>query len=257
MNTKSLTEAFNLKGKHALITGGATGIGYAIAQSLSACGASITLVGRRERELLEATKNLGTKADFYTFDVNRADQASDLIHTIVEKNGSLDILVNNAGIHLKKNAVDLNEQEFQEVLDVHILGAAALSRHAAKSMIKGQGGSIIFIASMASLFGIPQLLAYSAAKSAMLGMVRTLSVEWGTYGIRVNAIAPGWISTDMMRKALTQDPERENKILSRTPLRQFGETADIGWAAAYLCSPSAKFVTGVCLPVDGGVSIGF
>jgi gluconate 5-dehydrogenase len=110
---------------------------------------------------------------------------------------------------------------------------------------------------MAALFGIPQVVAYAAAKSAHLGMVRTLAAEVSGQGVRVNAIAPGWIESDMMRRALDGDPARRDKILGRTPMGRFGEAQDIGWAAVYLCSPAAKFVTGVVLPVDGGASIGF
>ena len=110
---------------------------------------------------------------------------------------------------------------------------------------------------MASLMGIPLVVAYSAAKSAYVGMVRTLSVELGASGVRVNAIAPGWIQSDMMEKALSGDPTRKAKILGRTPLNCFGAPDDIGWAAVYLCSPAAKFVTGVVLPVDGGAAEAF
>jgi len=124
-------------------------------------------------------------------------------------------------------------------------------------MVERKAGNILFTASMASLFGIPLTVAYSAAKSAYTGIVRTLAVEFGVHGVRVNAIAPGWIESDMMNKALSGDPARKAKILGRTPLHQFGQAEDIGWAAVYLSSPAAKFVTGVVLPVDGGVSIGF
>jgi gluconate 5-dehydrogenase len=124
-------------------------------------------------------------------------------------------------------------------------------------MIKRKGGCILFTASMASIFGIPLVIAYSAAKSAMLGMVRTLATELSPHGVRVNAIAPGWIDTDMSRKAFEGDPGRKAKILSRTPAQTLGLPTDIGWAAVYLASPAAKFVTGITLPVDGGVSIGF
>jgi gluconate 5-dehydrogenase len=110
---------------------------------------------------------------------------------------------------------------------------------------------------MASLFGIPQVVAYSAAKSALLGIVRTMATELSADGIRVNAIAPGWIESEMFWQSMHADQERQQKILSRTPMHQFGQAEDIGWAAVYLCSPAARFVTGVCLPVDGGVSIGF
>ena len=110
---------------------------------------------------------------------------------------------------------------------------------------------------MTSLFGIPKVVAYAAAKSAYLGMVRTLATEVSAANVRVNAIAPGWIDSDMTRQAMAGDPARREKIIGRTPMGKFGDADDIGWAAVYLCSPAAKFVTGVVLPVDGGVSIGF
>ena len=119
------------------------------------------------------------------------------------------------------------------------------------------GGSIIFIASMSSLIGLPLIVGYSAAKAAYLGMVRSLASELGPSNVRVNAIAPGWIETPMLEQALSGDPERKQKILSRTPQQRFGKPEDIGWCAAYLCSPAASFVNGVVLPVDGGASIGF
>jgi NAD(P)-dependent dehydrogenase (short-subunit alcohol dehydrogenase family) len=124
-------------------------------------------------------------------------------------------------------------------------------------MLRRRHGSVIFIASMASLFGIPGVFAYSAAKSACLDMVRALATEVSPSGVRVNAIAPGWIETEMSRQAMAGDPARKRRILARTPLGRFGEPDDIGTAAVYLCSPAAKFVTGAVLPVDGGVSIGF
>jgi gluconate 5-dehydrogenase len=110
---------------------------------------------------------------------------------------------------------------------------------------------------MASIFGIPLVVAYSAAKSAYLGMTRTLATEVSGRGVRVNAIAPGWIDSPMLRNALSGDQARSDKILGRTPIGRFGEPEDIGWAAVYLCSPASQFVTGTVLPVDGGVSIGF
>ena len=110
---------------------------------------------------------------------------------------------------------------------------------------------------MASLIGIPLVSAYSAAKSAHLGLVRTLAAEVSSKGVRVNAVAPGWIESDMMRTAMNGDAERRAKVLGRTPMARFGASEDIGWAATYLSSPAARFVTGVVLPVDGGASIGF
>lgn len=162
-----------------------------------------------------------------------------------------------AGVHLKKLAVDTSPEEFLTVMSTHVIGAHALTQALLPGMIQRKHGSVIFIASMASLFGIPKVVAYSAAKSAYVGMVRTLAAEVSADNVRVNAIAPGWIDSDMMRQALAGDPARRDKILGRTPMGKFGDADDIGWAAVYLCSPAAKFVTGVVLPVNGGVSIGF
>jgi gluconate 5-dehydrogenase len=124
-------------------------------------------------------------------------------------------------------------------------------------MLERKSGSILFIASMTSLIGLPQVVAYSAAKSAYLGMVRSLAVELSPNGIRVNCIAPGWIESAMLQQALGNDRARHDRILARTPLARFGEPQDIGNAAVFLSSEAAKFVTGVVLPVDGGASIGF
>jgi gluconate 5-dehydrogenase len=171
--------------------------------------------------------------------------------------GPVDTLINNAGVHLKKDASEVSDAEFQTVMQTHVNAAFALSREFGKAMIRRGSGNIIFTASMASIFGIPMVAAYSAAKTAHLGLVRALAADFSPKGVRVNAIAPGWIHSEIMHKAVNADPKRKEKILSRTPLGDFGDPEDIGWAAAYLASPAAKFVTGVCLPVDGGASIGF
>jgi gluconate 5-dehydrogenase len=137
------------------------------------------------------------------------------------------------------------------------MGAFALTRETGRRMIERRTGCVLFTASMVSLFGLPQVVAYSAAKSAYLGLVRSLASEWGPHGVRVNAIAPGWIASAMLDQALAGDPARRAKILGRTSLGRLGEPDDIGWAAVYLASPAAKFITGVVLPVDGGAAMGF
>ena len=241
-----------------MITGGATGLGLAIARSFVASGAQVVLVGRREAELKSAVGELGAAASHVAHDVTRHAAADELVAAATCAAGAPpSILVNNAGIHLKKAAVDTTAEEFSTVLNTHVLGAHALTRAVLPGMIQRKHGNVLFIASMASLFGIPLVIAYSAAKSAHLGMVRTLAAEVSRDGVRVNAIAPGWIETEMSRKAMAGDPARKQKILGRTPMGSFGAPDDIGWAAVYLCSPAARFVTGTVLPVDGGVSIGF
>lgn len=247
--------AFSLENEIALITGGGTGLGLAVARCFVEAGARVIIVGRREDRLEEALKTLGSAASSYGFDVTHFGRSGALVADIERDVGPLSILVNNAGIHLKKSVEDTTVDEFRAMLDTHVLGTFGLSRAVIPGMKQRQHGSIIFMASMASLFGIPYVVAYSAAKSAYGGLVRTMSTELAEHGIRVNGIAPGWIESDMMRTAM--DPERTQRILKRTPMHRFGEPEDIGWAAVYLCSPAARFVTGVILPVDGGVSTGF
>jgi NAD(P)-dependent dehydrogenase (short-subunit alcohol dehydrogenase family) len=248
---------FDLKGQTALITGGGTGLGLGMAKCFVACGAKVILVGRRKAELEKAATELGSNAFVLVGDVSKLEAIPALVKQAKELAGPISILVNNAGVHLKKSSMETSDAEFATVLQTHVFGAFALSREIGRDMVERKGGSILFTASMASLFGIPMVVAYSAAKSAYTGMVRTLAVELGSQGVRVNAIAPGWIESDMMNKALGEDPVRSAKILDRTPMNRFGAPEDIGWAAVYLCSPAAQFVTGVVLPVDGGASIGF
>ena len=257
MTNTTFPSVFSLQGQVALITGGGTGIGLAIAQSMHAAGARVVLVGRREAELQAATRALGERASYVVHDITQLDAAQALVDRVTKEVGPISCLVNNAGIHLKKPAIETTPEEFQKVLTTHVLGAHALVRAVAPGMIERKTGSILFTASMASLFGIPLVVAYSAAKTAHLGMVRTLATELSQHGIRVNAIAPGWIETEMSAKAMAGDPARKQKIIGRTPMAKFGAPSDVGWAAVYLASPAGGFVTGVVLPIDGGASIGF
>jgi gluconate 5-dehydrogenase len=249
---------FSLRGETALITGGGTGIGLGIARCFVAAGARVVLVGRRESELSSACADLGALACFVAQDITVTDAAPLLIERATELTGGpITILVNNAGQHLKKSAVDTTTDEFQSILLTHVLAAHALTRAVLPGMIERGAGNILFTSSMAAFMGVPLVSAYSAAKSAYFGLVRTLSAEVAGQGVRVNAIAPGWIESAMTRRALDADPERKKKVLGRTPMGRLGAPEDIGHAAVYLCSPAARFVTGVVLPVDGGASIGF
>lgn len=255
MNASS--SPFSVAGELALVTGGGTGIGLAIARCLVQAGARVVLAGRRRAIVNAAAESIGPAATPMDFDVSESGAATNLIASIEQKLGPVTLLVNNAGVHLKKAAIDTTDAEFEGVMATHVFGAHALTRAVAPAMIKSGHGSVVFIASMASLMGIPKVVAYSAAKSAVLGMVRTLATELSPHGVRVNAVAPGWIETDMSRGALAGDPERLKKILSRTPAGRLGSVDDVGHAVVYLASPAAAFVTGAVLPVDGGASIGF
>ena len=256
--TKAFPDSFSLAGEMALITGGGTGIGFAMARCFAQAGARVVLVGRRAAELESAVTKIGPAAFALPFDIRDSGRVSELESSVRNSTGqSPTILVHNAGIHLKKPATETTVDDFRDVLETHVLAAHALTAALLPGMQEVGRGSILFTASMASLFGIPRVIAYSAAKSAYLGMVRTLATEVSAKGVRVNAIAPGWIESDMMRKALDSDPARRDRILARTPMGRFGTAEEIGWAAVFLCSSAASFITGTILPVDGGASIGF
>lgn len=249
-------EQFLLTDKVAVITGGGTGIGFGISKALWGAGATVVMVGLDEQELQGAVETLGERADYITHNITDLDKNSELIAEVIRRHGRMDMLMNNAGVHLKKWAVDTSDAEFQNLLNVHINAAFSLTRNAIPEL-KKTGGSILFTASMTSFMGMTQVVAYSVAKSGYLGFVRALSAELSGDGVRVNAIAPGWIQSPMLEKALGNDPERKAKILARTPMNKFGEPEDIGNAAVYLSSPAAKFVTGVVLPIDGGAVSNF
>jgi gluconate 5-dehydrogenase len=254
----AMENVFGLRGETALITGGGTGIGLGIARCMARAGAKVVLVGRREAELKSAAGSIGAAARFFCGDVTQLARAGEVVSRASDVAGApVSILANNAGNHLKKLAVDTTHEEFDNVLRTHVLAAHALSAAVLPGMIERKHGSILFIASMASLFGVPMVSAYSAAKSAVVGLTRTMSTEVSKHGVRVNAIAPGWIESDMIHKALSADPDRKNRILARTSMGHFGTPDDIGHAAVYLCSPAGKYVTGTTLCVDGGASVGF
>ena len=249
---------FRLEGETALITGGGTGIGLGIARCLVQAGARVVLVGRREAELSAACAELGETAAFVRQDITCFDELSALREQVERVAGNpVSILVNNAGVHLKKFAVDTTPEEFQAVFTTHVLAAHALTREIIPGMVERKRGSVLFTSSMAAFMGVPQVLAYAAAKSAYFGMVATLSAELSAQGVRVNAIAPGWIFSEMSRRALDYDPARKSKVMARIQMGRMGRPEDIGWAAVYLCSAAAGYVTGVTLPVDGGAAIAF
>ncbi len=246
-----------LNGKNALITGGGTGIGLAIAQAFCAAGAQVIITGRREEVLQQACKKLGAHAFYRVCDLSQPETITALIAAIEKDGIALDILVNNAGINAKKPAVEVTDEEFARIVQTNLNGLFTLSREVARGMIVRGCGAILNITSMAALYGLPQVSAYGASKTAVLGLTRTLAVEWAPHGIRVNSIAPGFIFSEMTDKALNSDPERKRRVMDRTPMGRMGEAREIGAAALFLCSDAASFITGVNLPVDGGNSIGF
>ncbi len=243
--------------KTAIVTGGAAGLGLATAKKFVQNGITTIILERNEEALKQASAELGEKCVPVLFDLTEFDKLPALIERLAKEHGGIDILVNNAGINMKKFMVDVTDEEFQRVININLTGVFVITREVAKVMIAQKSGSIINISSMASQYGIPQVMAYTASKSAIEGMTRAMSVELSPYGIRVNCIAPGFIKTAMSSAALDSDAERKQKVLSRTPMGKLGVPEDIANAAYFFASDESTYVTGTVLPVDGGNSIGF
>ena len=248
---------FSLEGKLALITGGGSGIGFDIAQCMIEAGARVVITGRREHALAESIEILGKSAQYVVNDVTELNALEGLVEHIETHIGPIDILVNNAGINMKKPALEVSDDDFQRIVHTNLNSVFALTRSCARRMIERQKGSILMISSMAAYYGIDRVVAYAASKSGVEGMVKVLASEFSKFNVRINAIAPGFIETAMMQTAMSSDPDRMNKALSRTPMGKFGKPDDIGWAAVFLASEAARYITGASLPVDGGNSVGF
>ncbi len=244
--------------KVAIVTGGSSGLGFATARQLIEDGMTVIITGRDGDKLLAAQESLGDKCVAKQVDTSDYEALPGFVLDILSNYGSIDVLVNNAGINMKKPVLDVTNEDFQKILNVNLTGVFALSREVIKVMSSQETkGVIINISSMAAQYGLPYVIAYSASKTAIDGMTRALAVELGPTGIRVNAVAPGFIHTPMTAKALDNDPARKAKVIGRTPMGKMGEPQDIADAISFLVSDRAKFIHGVVLVVDGGNSIGF
>lgn len=243
--------------KIALVTGGNSGLGYAIATKFCKQGYKCLIVGRNKDKTENACETIGVNAIPVVFDLNKVEEIPDLITDIVKEYGNINVLVNNAGINMKKDFLEVTNSDFMDILQTNVLSLFAISREVVKSMKNTNGGSIVNISSMAAQYGIPKVIAYTASKTAVEGMTRSMAVDLAQYNVRVNCVAPGFIKTPMTATALDSDPERKNKVFSRTPMGKMGLPEDIADAVYFLANEEAKFVTGTVLCVDGGNSIGF
>ncbi|WP_038164113.1 SDR family oxidoreductase [Verrucomicrobium sp. BvORR106] len=243
---------FSLTGQTAIVTGGGTGLGLGITRCLVQAGARVVITGRRPDVLQDGAAQLGDAVVPMVVDVTDTKVLPDFVREVEAKVGAPSILVNNAGVHVKKPALEMTDEDFDSVLRTHLTGAFALTRAVSPGMLAQQRGSLVFVSSMTAYMGMPLVTGYATAKTGVIGMVRTLSAEFAPKGVRVNAVAPGWIDTPMLRKAISADAERERKIRGRIQIEGFGAPEDVGWAVVYLCSEAARYVTGVILPIDGG-----
>lgn len=258
MENFSIQNWYSLSGRVAVVTGGASGLGLATTRCLINAGAHVVVLSSRsEQEAAKTLSEFGNSVSYIRYDVTDTEHAAEIAEKIISEHGHVDILINNAGNHCKKAIEDMTVEDYRSVLDVHLVGAFALTKAFVPHMKQRRYGRILFEASMTSYIGQPMVSGYATAKAGYLGLIHTLTAELAEYGITVNAIAPGWIDTPMFHKATDNDPPRLNKILGRIPAKSVGDPMDIGMVAAFLSSDAARYISGTCIPVDGGALIGF
>jgi len=248
---------FNLAGRNALVTGGARGLGKAMALGLAEHGANVAIVDIDPDTAQSTAKEiqaLGVQSLALRGDVTSEEDAERTVRAVVEAWGSFDILINNAGIATLEPAEELSLADFKRVYDVDVSGVFIFSKAAFRPMSQQKHGSIINIASMAGISVLyPQEhVHYNSAKAAVIMVTKSLAVEWAEYGIRVNAIAPGYMITPPVLDLQQEDPERWKFWMARVPMRRAGKPVELQGAAVYLASDASSYMTGNVLVLDGG-----
>jgi len=250
--TNWLESQFSLVGKKALVTGSSKGIGASIAQALAHAGADIVLVGRSEESLKETKstiERIGRKVEVVLCDVSSAEAIREAFADIADL--KVDILVNNAGSISRAPAAETEMQDWHRIIDTNLNSVFQISQVCGQAMIAKGSGTVINIASLLSFQGGINVPAYTASKHGVAGVTKALANEWGSRGVTVNAIAPGYISTDNTA-ALRADADRNASILARIPIGRWGNPDDIASVAVFLASPAARYINGEVLTVDGG-----
>lgn len=248
---------FDLTGRVAIVTGGNGGIGFGMARALARAGARVVVAARNEEKSNAAVRDLralGSDSLAITVDVADERSVDALVKETVKRCGRLDILVNNAGINIQKPAHELGLDEWQQVMDTNLTGAFLCSRSAYPYMKSLGGGKIINIGSMMSIFGASHAPAYGASKGGIVQLTKSLAVTWASDNIQVNAVLPGWIDTDLTRRAREKIQGLNERVLARSPSGRWGSIDDFAGVAIFLAGAASMFVTGAAIPVDGGYS---
>ncbi len=244
-----------LNGKVALVTGGTSGIGKATAIAFARAGAKVVLTGRREKEgaqIVDEIRKLGGDAAFVRADVAKDADVKAMVDFTVGKYGRLDLAFNNAGVEWTGPLDQATEAEYRRVFDTNVWGVLNSMRHEIPVMLKNGGGAIVNNSSVAGHVGLPGASIYMASKHAVEGLTKSIALEFAKQSIRVNAVAPGVIATDMLDRFAGKEGEMRDSLTSIIPVGRIGAGEEIAAAVFYLCSDDAKFTTGTSLVVDGG-----
>jgi len=246
---------FSLEGKIAFVTGAGRGLGQAGALAFARAGADVVCVSRTRSQLEQtaaAIERLGRKALVLTADTRSPHEVEAAVQAAVDTFGRIDILFNNAGTNIRKSVVDMPDEDWHTIMDTNVRGAFLVARAVARHMIRRRCGSIINMSSMSATSAEPTKAVYAASKGAVALLTKGLALELAPHGIRVNAVAPGYMLTSLVRGALDADAERKVRVLARIPLGRLGEPEEIGGALVFLASEASRYITGASIAIDGG-----
>jgi 2-deoxy-D-gluconate 3-dehydrogenase len=249
---------FDLKGRVGLVTGGNGGIGLGLARGLAKAGAAVMVAGRNAEKNAAAVaelRALGAEADGVIVDVTDEASVNAMVAAAAKRFGRLDILVNNAGINIRNKPEVYELADWHKVIATNLTSAMLASKAAHPYLKAGGHGRVINNGSMLSIFGLPFHAAYGASKGGVVQMTKSMAVAWGPDGITVNCLLPGWIDTDLTRKARADMAGLNDNVMARTPKGRWGDPKDFEGIAAFLGSDASAFITGVAIPVDGGFSV--
>jgi NAD(P)-dependent dehydrogenase (short-subunit alcohol dehydrogenase family) len=258
MSAYNMIERFRLDGQVSIVTGASRGLGQAMAEALAGAGSDLVITGRRPETLEPVAQAIrtttGRKVLPLAMDVAEVADIRQGVDRVVTEFGRIDVLVNNAGLNERKSALEYTEETWDRIMDADVRGAFFLAQACAGVMLKRGRGKIINILSLTTAWGLPTVVAYTAAKCGLLGLTRLLAVEWAPHNIQVNGLAPGFFRTELTRQV--REDARGDWVVHRTPMGRWGEPEELTGAAVFLASAASDFVTGTTIWVDGGMTAG-